>query len=103
MALARDTAYELCEDIYFGRYSFYKTNAWYDPLLEVVRDIGYDTTDLQITDWNNIKEVVDKFNIIIHDIERSLNLKNNPRPSSYFLEQIIFDNFIKSNQQKCSK
>ncbi len=88
--LARDTGYILVEEIYSGIYKFYKTNVWYDPLLKVVKDLGYDTSALQITDWNDIEDVVLKFDEIICDIESKPEFRNGKRRVS-FIEQVIFD------------
>ena len=88
LMLARDCYLTFVNEVRDGVYPFYRTNAWYTPFLKVIYDLGYDITDLKISDWNNIEDVIRRFNHVIRDIERRI-IGSEIR--CYCLEQIIFD------------
>lgn len=88
LMLAMDCYLTFVNEVRDGVYPFYRTNAWYNPFLKVIYDLGYDITDLQISDWNNIEDVIRRFNHVIRDIERRIK---GSEIRCYCLEQIVFD------------
>ena len=48
LCLARDACWTFTEEIYFNVEPYLRTNAWYDPYLKVLKDLGYDVSKLKI-------------------------------------------------------
>ena len=92
LCLARDACWTFTEEIYFNVFNFLKTNAWYDPHLYVLKDLGYDVSQLKINDWNKdlTKDFVHKHNDILADIEQKIK-SYHERLECRCLQQVIFD------------
>lgn len=92
LCLARDACYTFTEEIYFDVFRFLKTNAWYDPYLKVLQDLGYDVSKLKINDWDQdlTEDFVSMHNDILGDIEKRI-IKFNKRLECRCLQQVIFD------------
>lgn len=92
LCLARDACWTFTEEIYFNVEPYLRTNAWYDPYLKVLNDLGYDVSQLKINDWNTdlTEEFVNKHIDILDDIEQKIKTYNK-RLECRFLQQVIFD------------
>ena len=92
LCLARDACWIFTEEIYFDVFRFLKTNAWYDPYLKVLKDLGYDVSKLKINDWDQdlTEDFVSMHIDILDDIEKRLK-RYNKRLECRCLQQVIFD------------
>ena len=75
-----------------ARDACWTTNAWYDPYLKVLKDLGYDVSKLKINDWDQdlTEDFVSMHIDILDDIEKRLK-RYNKRLECRFLRQVIFD------------
>ncbi len=92
LCLARDACWTSTEEIYFNVEPYLRTNAWYDPYLKVLKDLGYDVSKLKINDWDQdlTEDFVSMHIDILDDIEKRLK-RYNKRLECRFLRQVIFD------------
>ena len=92
LCLARDACWTFTEEIYFNVEPYLRTNAWYDPYLKVLKDLGYDVSKLKINDWDQdlTEDLVSMHIDILDDIEKRI-IKFNKRLECRFLQQVIFD------------
>ena len=92
LCLARDACWTFTEEIYFNVEPYLRTNAWYDPYLKVLKDLGYDVSKLKINDWDQdlTEDFVSMHIDIPGDIEKRI-IKFNKMLECRFLQQVIFD------------
>ena len=92
LCLARDACWTFTEEIYFNVEPYLRTNAWYDPYLKVLKDLGYDVSKLKINDWDQdlTEDFVSMHIDILDDIEKRLE-RYNKMLECRFLQQVIFD------------
>ena len=92
LCLARDACWTFTEEIYFNVEPYLKTNAWYDPYLKVLQDLGYDVSKLKINDWDQdlTEDFVSMHIDILDDIEKRI-IKFNKRLECRCLQQVSFD------------
>lgn len=84
---ARNASESFIYDISDGHLLERANDEWYGKLLYLLRDLGYDTSDLEDIDWNRISDKSQRMYEICCELYKYENLHAFP----YFIEQIVLD------------
>lgn len=65
--VCHEACHYMTEEMVFGQCKEFMNDIWYEPVLMMLRDLGYQTKSLRIRNWNNFQKKGRRFDPILFD------------------------------------
>lgn len=88
---ARDACESFIEDMVYGQFPERTNDEWYGKLLYILKDLGYDISDLKNIEWNHMSDKSQRMYDILCESEGLYDKCKNCHAFPYVIEQIVLD------------
>ncbi|WP_406041335.1 hypothetical protein [Succinimonas sp.] len=92
LSVVRDACLDITYDMVYGHFKYQMNDKWYQTVLAVMRDCGFDTSSIETVDWNHLEAIVPTCDEICAKAEKILiPMPHNEWGRDLYVQQIICD------------